>query len=101
MTVYIIAQVIFLAIMMLVLPLCVIFINHINDEHNDKHHLEPLGLPKGSIRSILALSIVGSFLITVALGPLFIDLDYFSAIIAAQSALVGSAVGFYFGSKKV
>ena len=97
MTIYIIAQSMYLLFILVGLPVCIIFINM----KNDKHHEQPLSLPRGTVRSLLAFSLVGSFLITVSLGPLFIDPDYFASIIAAQSALVGSAVGFYFGSKKV
>jgi len=50
----------------------------------------PLGLPEGSVRAIIALSVVG-----VALAKFFID----DAVPDQLLAIVGVAVGFYFGSR--
>ena len=61
----------------------------------------PLGLPKGSVRSLLAISVIGSFLITMALGPLFIAHNTLSIVIAGLTGIVGSIIGFYFGSRSV
>ena len=59
-----------------------------------------LYLPEGSIRAMLALAIVGAFIIVVVLGPLIDGLkDSFDKILAAFSALTGAVTGFYFGNR--
>ena len=56
-----------------------------------------LNLPRGSVRSLLALLIIGSFVIVLVFGPMTnMDLD---AVIAAFATLAGSVLGFYFGSR--
>jgi len=51
---------------------------------------EPLGLPKGSIRAIIAISIVGAAIYKLVIG----DID------PEQFLLISSVVtGFYFASK--
>ena len=59
-----------------------------------------LYLPEGSIRAMLALAIVGAFIIVVVLGPLVDGLkDSFDKMLAAFSALTGAVTGFYFGNR--
>ena len=56
-----------------------------------------LNLPRGSVRSILALLIVGSFVVLLVFGPMAgKNLD---TVIAAFGTLAGSVLGFYFGSR--
>ena len=95
MIVYIVTHLVFMTSVFLIVP-GIYFYMH-GREGSDKS--QALGLPKGSVRALIAFSVVGSFLITASLGPLFIDSDYFSIIISAKSALVGGAIGYYFGSK--
>ncbi len=59
-----------------------------------------LYLPEGSIRAMLALAIVGAFIIVVILGPLIDGLkESFDKVLAAFSALTGAVTGFYFGNR--
>lgn len=57
-----------------------------------------LYLPNGSIRAMLALIIVGSFLNVLVFGGSHIK-DHFTEIIAALGTLSGSVTGFYFGTR--
>ena len=59
-----------------------------------------LYLPEGSIRAMLALAIVGAFIVVVVLGPMVDGLkESFDKILAAFSALTGAVTGFYFGNR--
>ena len=59
-----------------------------------------LYLPEGSIRAMLALAIVGAFIVVVILGPMVDGLkESFDKILAAFSALTGAVTGFYFGNR--
>lgn len=59
-----------------------------------------LYLPEGSIRAMLALAIVGAFIIVMVLGPMVDGLkESFDKILAAFSALTGAVTGFYFGNR--
>ena len=58
-----------------------------------------LNLPDGSIRAMLALMIVGSFVIVLVLGQEAIG-DDFDTVITAFGTLTGAVVGFYFGAQK-
>lgn len=53
---------------------------------------EPLGLPKGSVRALIALMLVITFCVTGAVTKI---------IPQELITLVGVIVGFYFGSKAV
>ena len=55
-----------------------------------------LFMPNGSVRAMLAILIVGSFLNVMVLGS---TLKHFDQIIAAFGALTGSVIGFYFGTR--
>ena len=58
--------------------------------------LRGLNLPRGSIRSMLALLSVGSFLIFLVLGD---NSKNFSQVVTALGTLTGSVMGFYFGHR--
>lgn len=68
---------------------------------------EPLYLPKGSVRSLIVLALVGSvILVLVAFGVRVIIASpedvvgrAFEAVLAAVIALANLAVGYYFGSR--
>ena len=68
---------------------------------------EPLGLPKGSVRSLLVLSLVGGVeLVLVAFAlrvlvasPEEIVARSFEAVLAAVIALANLGVGYYFGTR--
>ena len=60
--------------------------------------LKGLSLPEGSVRSMLALLIAGSLLLTVIFGPKALTVAY-DKVISILAALAGSVLGFYFGSR--
>ena len=57
-----------------------------------------LNLPRGSIRAILALLTVGSFVNVMVLGAPVLG-DTFDKVLAAFGALTGSIIGFYFAAR--
>lgn len=57
-----------------------------------------LGLPRGSVRSMLALLIVGSTINFLLFGSIAFG-ENFNEIIAGLVALSGSVTGFYFGGR--
>ena len=62
--------------------------------------LKGLGLPEGSIRGMLALMSVGSFVILLVLGPGAPEMkEYFDKTLAAFGTLTGAIIGFYFGNR--
>ena len=62
--------------------------------------LKGLNLPAGSIRGMLALMSVGSFVILLVLGPSAPEMkEYFDKALAAFGTLTGAIIGFYFGSR--
>ena len=60
--------------------------------------LRALSLPRGSVRAILALFAVGSFVIVLVLGGPVIG-EHFDTVLAAFGTLTGSIIGFYFGNR--
>ena len=64
--------------------------------------LKGLALPQGSVRSMLALMIVGSYMIIIVIGSGVEDENFrgnFTEILSALSGITGAVVGFYFGSQ--
>ena len=59
----------------------------------------PLGVPPGTVRALLAILIVGGFVVFLFFGSEAVHGDTFDKVIAAFAALAGSATGFYFGSR--
>jgi len=57
-----------------------------------------LGLPRGSVRSALALMIVGSTINFLLFGSAVAG-EHFSEVVAALGTLSASVVGFYFGGR--
>ena len=60
--------------------------------------LRALNLPRGSIRALLAMFAVGSFVIVLVFGGPTIG-EYYETILAAFGTLTGSIIGFYFGNR--
>ena len=56
-------------------------------------------LPRGSIRAMLALFSIGSFVNVLALGPGTIPDEYFDQVVTAFGTLSGTILGFYFGGR--
>ena len=60
--------------------------------------LRGLNLPRGSIRGILALATIGSFVNVMVLGAPVLG-ESFESVLAAFGTLTGSIIGFYFGTR--
>ena len=58
--------------------------------------LKGLNLPKGSVRSMLALMVVGAFVIFLVLGH---NVEKFDNVISAFGTLTGAVIGFYFAHR--
>ena len=56
-------------------------------------------LPRSSIRAMLALFSIGSFVNVLALGPGVIPDEYFDQVVTAFGTLSGTILGFYFGGR--
>lgn len=63
--------------------------------------LEPLGIPRGSVRSMLGLLIVGGFVdfLLFGRGSFGADPQLFNTVLAAFGTLTGAVTGFYFGHR--
>lgn len=62
--------------------------------------LRGLALPNGTVRSVLALLVVGGFILFAFVGRGIVgDNDQFTAILAAWVTLTGAVTGFYFGAR--
>ena len=57
-----------------------------------------LNLPKGSVRAMLALLIVGSYANVLVLGP-SMGADLFDQVLTAFGTLAGAVTGFYFAGR--
>ena len=58
-----------------------------------------LNLPEGSIRAILALLIVGSFINVLLFGTSMLG-ENFEQVVTAFGTLAGAVTGFYFAGRK-
>ena len=58
--------------------------------------LRGLNLPQGSVRSMLALLVVGTFVIFLILGH---EVDKFDSVVTAFGTLTGAVIGFYFAHR--
>ncbi len=93
----IIAESILLIFVLVILPgysIC-------KSRQSNNQDLKGLSLPQGSVRSMLALAIVGSFVIFLIFGGMAYessDSSRFTEIIAALTGIAGTVIGFYFGS---
>ena len=66
--------------------------------NNDASKLRGLNMPSGSLRGMLALLVVGSFVNVLVLGGPELG-NSFEIVVSAFGALTGSIIGFYFGSR--
>ena len=91
----ILAESILLFIVLIVLPIIAICRSRTLGDVQ----LKGLALPQGSVRSMLALTIVGSFVVFLVFGGMVAPTDgNFTEIVAALTGIAGTVVGFYFGS---
>ncbi len=67
--------------------------------HKNSEALKGLNLPKGSVRAMLALLIVGSFVNVLLFGAPVLG-DSFEQVITAFGTLAGAVTGFYFAGRK-
>lgn len=59
---------------------------------------EPLGMPKGSVRSLLSLGVVvGAFAIAAYLLVADTSSDLTKVVVGGWIAALGNVIGFYFG----
>ena len=61
--------------------------------------LKGLNLPEGSVRAMLALLIVGSFVNVLLFGASVLE-DHFEQVVTAFGTLAGAVTGFYFAGRK-
>jgi hypothetical protein len=62
--------------------------------------LRGLALPSGSVRAVIALVIIGGFVLFAFYGRAVVgDNDQFTAILASWITLTGAVSGFYFGAR--
>jgi hypothetical protein len=63
---------------------------------------EPLGMPKGSLRSLLSLGVVlGAFAIAAYLLAADTGSDLTKGVVGGWIAALGNVIGFYFGVRSV
>ena len=59
---------------------------------------EPLGMPKGSVRSLMSLGVVlGAFAIAAYLLAVDTGSDLTKVVVGGWIAALGNVIGFYFG----
>ena len=80
------------------LPLYARWAHRTGDDAIQVSELRGLNLPRGSVRSMLALLVVGSFIIVLVLGGPVLE-DNFEEIVTAFGTLSGSIIGFYFAHR--
>ena len=87
------------AVVLLVLPILALCIAR---KKPDKVTLKGLGLPEGSVRSMLALLIVGTYMIVALLGAAYkgeAELANLGEVLSALAGVAGAVIGFYFGTR--
>ncbi|MYA88722.1 MAG: hypothetical protein F4X97_09785 [Boseongicola sp. SB0662_bin_57] len=67
--------------------------------HAGSEALKGLNLPEGSVRAMLALLIVGSFVNVLLFGASVLG-DHFEQVVTAFGTLAGAVTGFYFAGRK-
>ena len=94
----VVAEGILLFITLVVLPLYAVW----KAQARQDLPLKGLALPQGSVRSMLALTVVGSFVVFLIFGGVSVPSGTrFTEIVAALTGIAGTIVGFYFGSGRV
>ena len=93
------AEGILLVVILLFMPLYAVWVSR-KQALGTGPKLKGLGLPEGSIRGMLALMSVGSFVILLVLGPGAPEMkEFFDKALAAFGTLTGAVIGFYFGNR--
>lgn len=65
----------------------------------DPAPMRGLNLPKGSVRSMLALLSVGSLVVVATFGADALYADQYERVVTMLATLAGPILGFYFGSR--
>ena len=60
---------------------------------------EPLAIPRGSVRSLVSILIIGGFVSFLFFGSAAVAANAFDKILAAFATLAGAVTGFYFGGR--
>ena len=93
------AEGVLLVVVLLVMPMYAVWAS-IRRGPGTEPRLKGLALPEGSIRGMLALMSVGSFVILLVLGPGAPEMrEFFDKALAAFGTLTGAIIGFYFGNR--
>lgn len=87
----------------IVLALVLAFIRGLGAEATELK-IRGLGLPRGSVRAMLALAIIGGFLVFAFFGDEFVSTEGgedspFVTILTAFATLTASVTGYYFGAR--
>lgn len=93
------AEGILLVVVLVLMPLYAVWVGR-KQAGGLRPTLKGLALPEGSIRGMLALMSVGSFVILLVLGPGAPEMkEFFDKALAAFGTLTGAIIGFYFGNR--
>lgn len=84
-----------LAIILIIAPIYAIYAPRFRTSTEQP---KALNLPKGSVRAMLALLIVGSYAYVLVLGQ-FMEDGLFDKVLAAFGTLAGAVTGFYFAGR--
>ncbi|MDE0330269.1 MAG: hypothetical protein OXL41_00215 [Nitrospinae bacterium] len=88
-----------LLLLLLVLIGAPFYANWARRSDESSNSLRGLNLPRGSVRAMLALLIVGSFVNILVFGAKVFS-NHYTQIITAFGTLAGAVVGFYFGGRQ-
>ena len=91
-----------LVVVLLFMPLAIWFRRWRSNSgaNNPAENLKALDLPEGSVRAMLALISVGSFIIFLVLGSAVLgETGTYTQAVTAFATLTGAIIGFYFGGK--
>jgi len=99
MSLLLIAEIILLIVVLIFMPIYSCCVGKCQS-NGEKAPLKGLNMPQGSIRGMLALLSVGSFLLFLVLGPQVPEMkEYFDKVLASFGTLTGAIIGFYFGNR--
>ncbi len=99
MSLLIIAEIVLLIIVLVFIPIYSCCVGKCQSD-DKKAPLKGLNMPEGSIRGMLALLSVGSFVLFLLLGPQTPGMEkYFDKVLASFGTLTGAIIGFYFGNR--
>ncbi len=90
----IIAESILLLVVLIAIPVYAVW-----QARGHSMSLRGLALPQGSVRAMLALTVVGSLVVLIVFGgPVMGASENFNQAVSALTGIAGSILGFYFGS---